>query len=159
MKIVSSFGERIKEYRESNKFTLAEIENLTKVPAQTINRYELGQRIPKIDVAIQIAERLNLNPLWLFGYDTNHLYAIDQSSASSCVNLNKHEQKVISAYRNKEEMQPAVDRLLGIEQEETYNIAKAARGQKPLEMTKEQMKEFDESIKKAPNRSQDRRMF
>ena len=63
------------------------------------------------------------------------------------------------AYRNKPEMQPAVDRLLGIEQEETYNIAKAARGQKPLELTKEQMKEFGDSADAAPNRARDKKLF
>lgn len=69
MKIVSSFGERIKLYREDNKYTLAEMARLTGVPAPTLNRYELGQRIPKVDSATLIAHKLQINPLWLFGYD------------------------------------------------------------------------------------------
>lgn len=88
MKIVSSFGKRIKEYREDNKLTLADMEQITGVYAPTINRYELGQRIPKIDTAIQIAERLQLNPLWLFGYDTDQMHNLDQSFADkSTLNL------------------------------------------------------------------------
>ena len=37
--------------------------------AQTLNRYELGQRAPKIDVAAELAEALGVNALWLQGYD------------------------------------------------------------------------------------------
>ena len=49
--------------------TLSDLSNLTGIPAQTINRYELGQRAPKIDTAVQIADALRINPLWLQGYD------------------------------------------------------------------------------------------
>lgn len=66
---VTSFAKRIKEYREDHDLTLAEMEKITGVPAQTINRYELEQRHPKIDVAISIAEKLGVNALWLQGYD------------------------------------------------------------------------------------------
>ena len=67
---ISSFAKRLKEYRDKNKLTLLELEKITAVPAQTLNRYELAQRAPKIDVAISIASSLNINPLWLQGYDT-----------------------------------------------------------------------------------------
>ncbi len=73
LKIVSSFGNRIKQYREDNKLTLAEMERITGVPAQTINRYELNQRVPKVDAAAEIANKLNLSPMWLFGYDIDEV--------------------------------------------------------------------------------------
>ena len=66
---ISNFSSRIKEYREKHNMTLADIEKKTNVPAQTINRYELNQRSPKIDVAIDIADKLGVNALWLQGYD------------------------------------------------------------------------------------------
>lgn len=69
MKQISDISSRIKEYRDMNNLTLADMERLTNIPAQTLNRYELRQRIPKIDVANQIAESLKVNPLWLQGYD------------------------------------------------------------------------------------------
>lgn len=69
MKQISSIASRIREYREREDLTLAEMAQMTGVPAQTLNRYELGKRAPKIDVAVQIAERLGVNPLWLQGYD------------------------------------------------------------------------------------------
>lgn len=67
----ATFAIRIKEYRTINDFTLAEMESKIGVPAQTINRYELGQRVPKIDTAIEIADALNINPLWLQGYNVD----------------------------------------------------------------------------------------
>lgn len=103
----------MKQYRLDNKYTLAEIEQLTGVPAPTINRYELGQRIPKLDLATLVAHQLQLNPLWLFGYDVDTQY----SCRSDSMNLTNHEQAVLAAYRAQPEMQPAVDRILGVEQE------------------------------------------
>lgn len=114
MKIVSSFGKRIKEYREDSNLTLAEMERMTDVPAQTINRYELGQRVPKVDAAAIIADKLNLNPLWLFGYDTEEI-----TITSSPIDFNDHEYSVIAAYKNQPETQPFVDKLLNVKPEVT----------------------------------------
>ena len=69
MKKIAEIGYRIKEYREINNLTLSDMEAKTGIPSQTLNRYELGQRMPKSDTVTQIAEKLNINPLWLFGYD------------------------------------------------------------------------------------------
>ena len=69
MERVSNIAQRLKEYRDWFSLTLAEVSQKCNVPTQTLNRYELGQRIPKIDTAVEIAEALNINPLWLRGYD------------------------------------------------------------------------------------------
>lgn len=69
MERLSDVSQRMKEYREKMNMTLAEVSQKCGVPAQTLNRYELGQRKPKIDTAVEIAEALNINPLWLQGYD------------------------------------------------------------------------------------------
>ena len=45
------------------------MEKLTGVPAQTLNRYELAQRTPKIDMANDLAKKLGVSSLWLMGYD------------------------------------------------------------------------------------------
>lgn len=68
MERVSSIAERLKEYRTSHDLTFSEMEQITGVPAQTLNRYELGQRSPKLDVAVSIAESLGVHPMWLQGY-------------------------------------------------------------------------------------------
>lgn len=69
MKKIAEIGTRIKEYREVNNLTLSDLETMTGVPAQTLNRYELGQRSPKSELVAHIAEKMNVNPLWLFGYE------------------------------------------------------------------------------------------
>lgn len=69
MKRVCTTAKRIQEYRDKYNLTLVELSNKTGIPAQTLNRYELGQRVPKIDVANDIADKLNINPMWLIGYD------------------------------------------------------------------------------------------
>lgn len=76
MKQISSIASRIREYRERENLTLAEMAQITGVPAQTLNRYELGKRAPKIDVAVQIAEKISVNPLWLQGYDVPMLTGV-----------------------------------------------------------------------------------
>lgn len=70
MKVVSSFAERLKEYMQQHDMTFESLSKKTGIPAQTLNRYSLGQRVPKVDVAADIAIKLNVDPLWLQGFDT-----------------------------------------------------------------------------------------
>ena len=86
MKRIANISSRLKEYRNMYNLTLADMERKTGIPAQTINRYELGQRVPKIDIAVSIAESLNINPLWIQGYDvsiSNNPNNIPDASAGS----------------------------------------------------------------------------
>jgi transcriptional regulator with XRE-family HTH domain len=69
LELKSSFGSRLKEIRTRKNLTLEEFSKLVRIPAQTLNRYELGQRIPKFDLAVELAEKLQVNPYWLAGYD------------------------------------------------------------------------------------------
>lgn len=69
MEQVSTFANRLKEYMDLHKATYDELSKITKVPAQTLNRYVLGKRIPKIDAAAEIAQKLNVSPLWLQGFN------------------------------------------------------------------------------------------
>ena len=71
MELVSTFAERIGSYRTDHNYTLAAFSEILSIPAQTLNRYELGQRVPKIDTVNKIAEKLNCNPLWLNGYNVS----------------------------------------------------------------------------------------
>lgn len=66
---ISNIAQRLKEYRERFGLTLSEVSKKCKIPMQTLSRYELEQRVPKIDTAVEIAESLGINPLWLQGYN------------------------------------------------------------------------------------------
>ena len=69
MNRVCEFGDRLSQYRDENGYTLEFLSKRTGLPNQTLNRYELKQRVPKVDTAIEVAERLGVNPLWMQGYD------------------------------------------------------------------------------------------
>lgn len=69
MERVSNISKRLKEYRERFNLTQLDISKKCGIPYQTLSRYELGQRKPKIDTAVEIAEALGINPLWLQGYN------------------------------------------------------------------------------------------
>lgn len=71
MKSHSTIAERLKEYRKLKNMTLSDLGKITGIPPQTLNRYELEQRIPNINVVIKLSEKLRVNPLWLQGYDVN----------------------------------------------------------------------------------------
>lgn len=111
MKRVSTMALRLKEYRNISGITLSDLSEKTGIPAQTLNRYELGQRAPKIDVAVQIAEALSLNPLWVQGYDVkmeNEPTPVSESGPSDDVIL-------YSAYKAAPgNVQEAIRNLLGL---------------------------------------------
>lgn len=67
---ISTFAERLKAYiKENDNITYEELSKKTNIPAQTLNRYALGKRVPKVDQATDIALKLGVNPLWLQGFD------------------------------------------------------------------------------------------
>jgi len=63
------FSEVIKDFRERHNLTLDELSRMVGIPAQTLNRYELGQRAPKVSVVQEMAFKLGVNPMWFMGYD------------------------------------------------------------------------------------------
>ena len=70
MKLISSFPERLKEYMKAHgNMTYDELSKITGYPPQTLNRYALGQRTPKIDDFANIATSIGVDPLWLQGFD------------------------------------------------------------------------------------------
>lgn len=79
MKRVSTFSNRLAELRRMKGWTLEEMGKAIQMNPQTLNRYELGQRVPKVTDANEIADSLNVNPLWLQGYDID----IDDNSSVS----------------------------------------------------------------------------
>lgn len=108
MKKITTFGKRLKQYRTENELTLDALEKIIHVPAQTLNRYELEQRVPKIDAAVSIASSLSISPLWLQGFDvplTSWNDTISISADSDIDDCRAHEildgqeQQLIDTYR------------------------------------------------------------
>ena len=105
MERTASFASRIREYRIRNGLTLQQLADKIHVPPQTINRYERGERVPKIDIAMSIADMLKLNPLWLQGYDVepDEAFPFDVQFYSGYVAVQslkeKPEEPLAAAYR------------------------------------------------------------
>lgn len=151
MNAKSSFGNRLKEIRNKRNLTLDEFSKIVSIPAQTLNRYELGQRTPKIDVVFSLAEKLQVNPIWLagqeivkddelivlakylqsIGYNFEYVYATESDGIL---------EEIIPAYDSNGNIQlpPNKRRLPCIRKGDTSII-----------LTNEQFKEFNNTIKHA----------
>ena len=98
MNRVSTFGSRLKQYRSDHDLTLDALEKIIHVPAQTINRYELEQRVPKIDAAVEIALSLSINPLWLQGFDVPILLGRCANESRMKNDVSQEAQKIAKAF-------------------------------------------------------------
>ncbi len=109
----NSISNVLKEYRKRNNYKVSEVaiylSNEGKpVAEKTVYGWESGQSLPDAECLIKLCALYNIvNVPRAFGYKNN----IDSSSLSA------HETEVIRRYRQASNMQNAVDRLLGIEQE------------------------------------------
>ncbi len=79
MELISTFAERLGTYMQHYKITYDNLSKITRCPAQTLNRYVLGQRIPKINDFCQIALALEIDPLWLQGFDVDSPFDISSN--------------------------------------------------------------------------------
>jgi repressor LexA len=66
---VETLGKRLQQLMEERDLNYDRLGRLLDMKPQTLNRYVLGQREPKARVATEMAMRLEVNPLWLQGYD------------------------------------------------------------------------------------------
>ncbi|MCH5315762.1 MAG: helix-turn-helix transcriptional regulator [Eubacterium sp.] len=107
----------LQELIDTCNTNVKEISRETKVPASTI--YSIIKRDNKnanISDLYKIAHHL--------GVTLDYFY---EGNANSNISLSSHEKTVITAYRNQPDMQGAVDRLLGIQEEEKVVVFQAAR--------------------------------
>ena len=124
-------AERLKQCRLNAKETLEHIAQITGVHKSTVLRWESGEtgRI-KITTISFLASHYNVNPAWLLGADVPKELESDTTYieiTKGDFSLSAHEKSVVIAYRNKPEMQLAVDKLLGVDQSNAETIKIAAR--------------------------------
>ena len=65
----STFGARLRGLMEERGLSYEQLGALLGRNPQTLNRYVLGRREPRIGTAASIARALEVDPLWLQGYD------------------------------------------------------------------------------------------
>ena len=68
MELESTFGARLRELMEERGDTYEQLGERLHMTPQTLNRYVLGRREPKVSTATAIAMTLGVDPLWLQGY-------------------------------------------------------------------------------------------
>lgn len=96
-------GNRIRKYRKDRELTQEQLAEKINVSKGRVSNWEQGINRPDADVLADICRALNVSPSELLDV---HLSDEDYTD---------HEKKVITAYRNKPEMQKSVDPLLGID--------------------------------------------
>ena len=98
----TEIGSRIRKYREEQGISRTELAQTLGVTLSCISNWELGQNDPAADHLGDLCRALKVSPSELLG-----IQLIDGE-------LSEQERRLISAYRNKPEMQQAVNVLLGI---------------------------------------------
>ena len=96
-------GGRIRMYRKENGLTQKQLAEKINVTKSRVSNWEQGINRPDADILADLCRALNVSPSSILGV---HL---------STDNLSDKERKVIQAYRDKTEVQQAIDILLGIE--------------------------------------------
>lgn len=69
MEKIDTLGHRLSELMRERGLNYERLGLLLDMKPQTLNRYVLGQREPKARVVTDMAMRLQVDPLWLQGYD------------------------------------------------------------------------------------------
>jgi transcriptional regulator with XRE-family HTH domain len=96
---------RIRKFREERKITQKELGELIGVSGSRVGNWEQGSHRPNVELLAKICKALNVSPSAMLDIRLSE------------DDLNDMERKVIAQYRNKPDIQRAVNILLGIERD------------------------------------------
>lgn len=120
---MAKFSERLRSLRKNCGISQQKLaDSLGTVSKSSINMYERGDREPGLETMEAFADFFNVDLDFLYGKSDvpNRSLAQGQGAShsldTSSLVLSSHEKNVVVAYRANPEMQPAVDRLLGVEE-------------------------------------------
>lgn len=106
-----AFGDKLKEARKNKGLTQQELAKQIGVAKSTLAGYEKGNREPDVFKIKGLIKALDI--------DADYLFELDSASMASVQDgvlpLSDKEGEVVTSYRTKPDMQPAVDKLLDIE--------------------------------------------
>ena len=116
---MNSIYDRIKHKRIELNMTQEELAyKLGYKSRSAINKIEKGLRDINQSQVMAFANALQCTPAYLMGWGDDTEGVIDSKDNSQQVTLTAHQKDVIDAYIAQPQMQPAVDRLLGVEPEQ-----------------------------------------
>ena len=113
---MSVFGSVLRNLRNSKNLTQKGLADKLGLSFSTISMYERGDREPGIETMEAIADFFNVDMNYLYGKQTiPNRYQHDVSLSTPQLTLTQHETALVITYREHPEMQPAVDKILGID--------------------------------------------
>lgn len=127
------FSIRFKTLRAEKGLSQQILSDKLKISKSSINMYERGEREPSFTTLISIADFFDVDIDYLLGrQDKKRKIDILINTPDSNHNnvLTKREYGIIAAYRSQTEMQPAIDRLLGITSQPDHLMPIAAHNDK-----------------------------
>lgn len=128
---MANFSTRLKILRTEGDLSQQALADILKISKSSINMYERGEREPNFETLEAIADYFNVDLDYLMGrQDQQRKFDFDYLKLNHNIQLTTHEHKVINAYRNQPEMQPAVDRLLDITSQPDHLMPIAAHNDK-----------------------------
>lgn len=128
---------RLKQLRQELNKSMADVARELHIPYTTYVNYEKEVREPNSETLIEFANYFSCSVDYLICRSDNREIMTDVRE----IELTRHEKKLVVAYRNKPEMQPAIDKLLNINDdssEEYVTVLTAARSSdnRPIEFQK-----------------------
>ncbi len=144
---LKAFGNRIKEQRIAVDMTQAELAVKAGYSSRSsINKIEMGLvDIPQSKV-MAIAQALNISPIYLMGLDEPQAAKERKSDK-----LSAHEAELLNVYREYPDIQPTIDKILGIALDGYVNVYVAANSKdnRPDRIIRMSVEEV-ERLKNAP---------
>lgn len=128
---------RLKQLRQELNKSMADVARELHIPYTTYVNYEKEVREPNSETLIEFANYFSCSVDYLICRSDNREVMTDVRE----IELTRHEKKLVVAYRNKPEMQLAIDKLLNINDdssEEYVTVLTAARSSdnRPIEFQK-----------------------
>lgn len=145
---------KIKELRQQKGITQKELSKHLGIAQNTLSYWENGRIDIDTESLCKIADYFNVSVDYLLGRENKKQ---SQGNISS-YKLSEHEKDIITAYRSKKVMQPAVDRLLDVQQGESDDSAayiaahgKDSKGGATIHLSVDEL----EKLNKAPETDED----
>lgn len=123
----------LKRLRIESGLTADEVGAKVGKSGKTVNGWENARSQPDAEILLQLCDIYNVKDI------LSEFSEIKSTIKTFAFPLSNHEKKMVTAYRQKPEMQPAVDRLLRIDEDETELIpslvaARSKNNDEPIHM-------------------------
>lgn len=117
---------RLKQRRLDMGLTLEEVGNIVGVSRSAVQKYEKGKIINIYTSIVELfAKALRCSPAYLMCWSDEPNETLKKDEILNSTEYTAKERKIIQAYKDNPEMQEAVNRLLGVEEEYAEDLIMA----------------------------------